>query len=156
MVEGKIRGRTSLLRYHQSIAALLAFSKIQKSRHRIGSVAFPMLVVCPTDVVILLYQPDTDTLVISQVLPWEKVAYLFVWAVLHHSMFPIKIPEPVECGYTKATEEFSFGEFWYLRNKSVLQGNSSEELTTFDCTYRFAWEVVIMHVSTETSVLLCE
>ena len=136
MVEGKIRGRTSLLRYHQSIAALLAFSKIQKSRHRIGSVAFPMLVVCPTDVVILMYQPDTDTLVISQVLPWEKVAYLFVWAVLHHSMFPIKIPEPVECGYTKATEDFSFGEYWYLRNKSVLQGNSSEELTTFDCTYR--------------------
>ena len=157
MVEGKSHGGTSLLRHHQSIAALLMFSKIQKSRHLIKSNTFPMLIVSPTDVIILMYQPQTDTLVITQVLPWEKVAYFFVWAVLHHSIFPINMPEAVECGYAKATEDFSFGDYWYLANKTVLQGNNSQAIPKFACTYRFVqdrtkWEVVIMHVSTETSV----
>ena len=60
MVEEKIC-RGSSLKYHQSIAALLMFSKIQRSRHQSESDAFPMLVVCPTDVVILIYQPETYT-----------------------------------------------------------------------------------------------
>ncbi|XP_067019052.1 uncharacterized protein [Acropora muricata] len=137
MVEGKSHGGTSLLRHHQSIAALLTFSKIQKSRHLIKSNTFPMLIVSPTDVIILMYQPQTDTLVITQVLPWEKVAYFFVWAVLHHSIFPINMPEAVECGYAKATEDFSFGDYWYLENKTVLQGNNSQEIPKFACTYRF-------------------
>ena len=77
MVEEKIC-RGSSLKYHQSIAALLMFSKIQRSRHQSESDAFPMLVVCPTDVVILIYQPETDTLVITQVLPWERGAYFCV------------------------------------------------------------------------------
>ena len=137
MVEGKSHGGTSLLRHHQSIAALLTFSKIQKSRHLIKSNTFPMLIVSPTDVIILMYQPQTDTLVITQVLPWEEVAYFFVWAVLHHSIFPINMPEAVECGYAKATEDFSFGDYWYLENKTVLQGNNSQAIPKFACTYRF-------------------
>ena len=161
MVEGKSRGGSSLSRYYQSIAALLTFSKIQTSRHQLESYVFPMLIVCPTNVVILIYQPKTDTLIISQVLPWGNVAFFFVWAVLHHSIFPIKIPEPVECGYAKFTEDFPFGDYWYLDHKRVLLGNIPQEITTFGCIYKFSpnltkWEVVIMHVSTETSVLLCE
>ena len=77
MVEGKI-GKGSSLKYHQSIAELLMFSKIQRSRHPSESDAFPMLVVCLTDVVILIYQPENDTLVITQVLPREREAYFFV------------------------------------------------------------------------------
>jgi len=46
MVKGKIRGGSSSLRYHQSIAALLAFSKIQRFRHQRESDAFPMVIVC--------------------------------------------------------------------------------------------------------------
>ena len=81
MVEGKIYRGGSLI-YHQSIAALLTFSEIQRLRHRDESDAFPMLVVFPSDVVILIYQPETDTLVITQVMPWGRVAYFFVRAVL--------------------------------------------------------------------------
>ena len=73
MVEGKARGGSSVLRYYQSIAALLTVSKIQRLRHRDESDALPMVIVNPTDVVILVYQPETDTLIITQVLPWEKV-----------------------------------------------------------------------------------
>ena len=108
------------MKYHQSIAALLMFSKIQRPRHQSESDAFPMLVVCPTDVVILIYQPETDTLVITQVLPWEGEAYFLVWAVLHHSIFPIKIPLSKECGDKKATANLSLGDYWYLDNRSVL------------------------------------
>ena len=79
-------------KYHQSIAALLVFSKIERSRHSSESNAFPMLVVCPTDVVILIYQPETDTLVITQVLPLQREAYFLVWEVLRHNIFPIKMP----------------------------------------------------------------
>lgn len=129
MVEGKIY-RGSSLRYHQSIAALLMFSKIQRLRHPKESDAFPMLVVCPSDVVILIYQPETDTLVITQVMPWGRVAYFFVWAVLHHSIFPIKLPVSKECGYKKATPNLSLGDYWYLDNRNVLQTNASSDLTT--------------------------
>lgn len=134
MVEGKI-SRGSSSRYYRSIAALLMFSKIQRSRHPSESDAFPMLVVCPTDVVILIYQPETDTLMITQVLPWKREAYFFVWAVLHHNIFPIKIPISRECGYNKAALNFSFGDYWYLDNRAVFQTNPTPELTTvFDST----------------------
>lgn len=129
MVEGKI-SRGSSSRYHQSIAALLMFSKIQRSRHPSESDAFPMLVVCPTDVVILIYQPETDTLMITQVLPWNIVAYFFLWAVLHHNIFPIKIPISKECGYNKAAPNFSFDDYWYLDNRAVFHKNPTPELTT--------------------------
>lgn len=129
MVEGKI-SRGSSSRYHQSIAALLMFSKIQRSRHPSESDAFPMLVVCPTDVVILIYQPETDTLMITQVLPWNIVAYFFLWAVLHHNIFPIKIPISKECGYNKAAPNFSFDDYWYLDNRTVFHKNPTPELTT--------------------------
>ena len=129
MVEGKI-GKGSSLKYHQSIAELLMFSKIQRSRHPSESDAFPMLVVCPTDVVILIFQPENDTLVITQVLPWEREAYFFVWAVLHHSIFPIKMPVAKECGYKKATANLSLGDNWYLNYRSVLQKHPTPELTT--------------------------
>lgn len=138
IVEGKIC-RGSSLKYHQSIAALLMFSKIQRPCNRSESDAFPMLVVCRTDVVILIYQPETDTLVITQVLPWEKVAYFFVWAVLHHSIFPIKIPVSKECGYKKATVNISFDDYWYLTNRNVLQANTNSELTTvYEWVFRIA------------------
>ena len=136
MVEGKARGGSSVLRYYQSIAALLTVSKIQRLRHRDESDALPMVIVSPTDVVILVYQPETDTLIITQVLPWEKVAYFFLWVALHHSIFPIKIPVAVECGYRNATLSLPYDDYWYLRNRRVLQGNRSEEITTtFTCTY---------------------
>ena len=105
------------------------FSKILRSRHQSKSDAFPMLVVCPTDVVILSYQPETDTLVITQVLPWEREAHFFVWAVLHHSIFPIKMPVSKECGYKKATANLSLGDYWYLDNRNALM-RSPTELTT--------------------------
>ena len=74
------------------------FSKIERSRHSSESNAFPMLVVSRTDVVILIYQSETDTLVITQVLPWQREAYFLVWEVLHHNIFPIKMPLSKECG----------------------------------------------------------
>ena len=129
MVEGKIYRGGSLI-YHQSIAALLTFSEIQRLRHRDESDAFPMLVVFPSDVVILIYQPETDTLVITQVMPWGRVAYFFVWAVLHHSIFPIKLPVSEKCGYKNATGNLSLDDYWYLKNKSVLQTNASSDLTS--------------------------
>ena len=49
---------------------------------------------------------------------------------LHHSIFPIKIPVSKECGYKKATANLSFGDYWYLTNRSVLQANPTSELTT--------------------------
>ena len=139
MVEGKTRRGSSSARYYQSIAALLAFSKIQKFRHREESDAFAMLIVCPTDVVILIYQPETDTFVISQALSWGKVTYFFVWAVLHHKIFSIEIPVPKECGFTKATRNLLFDDYWYLANRNVLQGNSDPKLITeWECVYRLA------------------
>ena len=98
-----------------------------------------LLVVCPTDVVILIYQPETDTLVITQVLPWEKVAYFCVWAVLHHSIFPIIIQVSMECGYKKATVNLSFDDYRYLTNRNVLQANTNSELTTvYKSVFRIA------------------
>ena len=91
MVEGKIC-RGSSAKYHQSIAALLAFSRIKKYRHENNSNAYPMLIVCPKDVVIQIYQPDTDTLIITQILLWQNLTYFFVWAVLHHVILSIKLP----------------------------------------------------------------
>ena len=129
MVAGKM-SRGSSWKYHQSIAALLMFSKIERSRHSSESNAFPMLVVCPTDVVILIYQPETDTLVITQVLPLQREAYFLVWEVLHHNIFPIKMPLSKECGYKNATTNLSLGDYWYLDNRSVLQANPVPELTT--------------------------
>jgi len=129
MVEGKMC-RGSSWKYHQSIAALLMFSKIERSRHSSESNAFPMLVVCPTDVVILIYQPETDTLVITEVLPWQREAYFLVWEVLYHNIFPIKMPLSKECGYKKATTNLSLGDYWYLDNRSVLQTNPVAELAT--------------------------
>ena len=123
MVAGKM-SRGSSWKYHQSIAALLMFSKIERSRHSSESNAFPMLVVCPTDVVVLIYQPETDTL------PLQREAYFLVWEVLHHNIFPIKMPLSKECGYKNATTNLSLGDYWYLDNRSVLQANPVPELTT--------------------------
>ena len=134
MVEGKIC-RGSSAKYHQSIAALLAFSRIQKSRHENNSNAYPMLIISPTDVVILIYQPDTDTLIISQILPWEKLTYFFVWAVLHHVIFPIKLPVSYECGYKKVIQTFPGQDFWYLESRSVLQKNCGSLTSHFEYSF---------------------
>lgn len=118
------------MKYHESIAALLMFSKIQRSRHQSESNAFPMLVVCPTDVVILIYQPETDTLAITQVLPWERGAYFLCGQFCITVYFPIKMPVSKECAYKKATANLSLGDYWYLDNRRVLQTNPTSELTT--------------------------
>ena len=106
------------------------FSKIERSRHSSESNAFPMLVVCPADVVILIYQPETDTLVITQVLPLQREAYFLGWEVLLHNIFPIKMLLSKEFGYKKATTNLSLGDYWYLDNRSMLQTNPVPELTT--------------------------
>lgn len=70
IIEGKLKtfGERSLSHFFQSIASLLMFSKIQRSRHPDDSDAFPMFIVCPTEVVILIYQSETDTLLFTQVM----------------------------------------------------------------------------------------
>ena len=57
-----------------------------------------------------------------------KSSVFFVWAVLHHSMFSIKIPVSVECGYTKATVNLSFDGYWYLAIRTVLQANDDPRI----------------------------
>ena len=78
MVEGKSTSEGNDGKgYHQAIAELFMFSKIQRLRHKDegDEHAFPMLVINPQDVVILIYHPESDTLVISEYLEWGRIAY---------------------------------------------------------------------------------
>lgn len=117
--------------YHQAIAELFMFSKIQRLRHKDegDEHAFPMLVINPQDVVILIYHPESDTLVISEYLEWGRIAYFFVWAVLHHNIFPIKLSRGVKCGYQSIAPPLDLENVWYLSSKDVLHDEPPSLLT---------------------------
>ena len=102
----------------------VAFSYIQKERHRDITYAFPMLRVNPEGVVVLVYDSHSDVLLISDSCRWGIVAILVTWLVLHYSLFP---PSDLShlgvdccCGYRTALGDTQLGDVWYLKNRRVF------------------------------------
>ena len=88
VVEGENVISRTLNSFSQCVATIIAFSFIQKERHRNLPYALPMLSINPEGVTVIAYDINKDTLLVSDNCRWGKVAFLVVWLVLHYSLFP--------------------------------------------------------------------
>ena len=134
IVEGKNVNMRTLNSFSQCVATIIAFSYIQNQRHRDIAYAFPMLRVNPEGVVVLVYDIHNDVLLISDSFQWSLPAVVITWLVLHYSLFPpcdlSHLGKDCCCGYQKALADTSFGEAWYLKNRSVFH-REHEKIGTY-------------------------
>lgn len=110
--------------FSQCVATIIAFSYIQKERHRDIAYAFPMLRVNPEGVVVLVYDIHNYVLLISDSCQCGLAAVVITWLVLHYSLFPpcdlSHLGKDCCCGYQKALADTPLGDVWYLKNRSVF------------------------------------
>ncbi|XP_068685167.1 uncharacterized protein [Montipora foliosa] len=122
----------SLSALSQCVATVITFAQIQLKRHPGISYPIPMLRADPGGVVVLVYDYQSDLLMISHRLPWDEFAFFVVWLVLHYSLFPPKVPSGCEdfcSGYKARSHGISLGDPWYLKSTNVY--SNSENLISF-------------------------
>lgn len=84
------------------MSTAITFSHVQKLKSKTAMV--PTLNVCPEGFYVLIYDCESDALLYSLRMTWSLHSIVYLWVILHHSLFLNRMPNPDQdysCGYLK-------------------------------------------------------
>lgn len=135
IVEGKkTSARIDLSDLSQCIATITTFAFIQQLRQRSEIEMFPMLLITSRGIVMLLYNPNNDVLLTSEVLEWKhKITFYVIWVSLHYNIFKPRPPtDELECGFKKIFEKYvNLSNYVYLERSFKNASQRKREIRSF-------------------------
>ena len=88
--------------FGQTVSTAITFSHVQKLKSKTAMV--PTLNVWPEGFYVLIYDCESDVLLYSLRMTWSFHSIVYLWVILHHSLFLNHMPNPDQdysCGYLK-------------------------------------------------------
>ena len=123
----------------QCIATITTFAFIQRIRHPHELKIYPMLTISGYGVVMLLYNPNTDILLISEAMSWDvDVSFLVIWLCLHyHSLLIGEGPklDHLKCGFKKVFEKNVDTRKYVYLEPSFKSGYLKKKIEVPECRF---------------------